>query len=372
MQPFERKIIGVLFALLGMIAGLWWWNQARQLPDFSAETVFYLGTTEAESGQLMAFDPTIEASYALTPKSHVVNQYVLYQRGADTKKVLYFSVPKSAFSSSQSIANNQTLYQLDLLSNKRRQIKLPPEASLTSLHPEIVNDSLFFESENHVWKYSLRQQQWYPVQPDIFLRNISLSAQSQLLLGANALENFGYLLTSLVDETQTQPVGNYFENFGFSPSGTKLLLKQKPDQDIFSDQSFLVVFNADGTAQNLLEDQGDALQAVWTSEEEIFVVLKDENFDKKLLQVSLEGEKKSADFLANKSIQWINFASETLWIVTEEQVANPTQAVVDSNDIQSLLDTFAQIEKRYQIWSYDLNTRELTEWPIQGFFPRIF
>lgn len=371
MSYLDKKVFALIILLFGGIVGLWNWEQHLKIPNFSNETVYYLGTQPDEAGKLIAYDPGTQQTHSLTKEKEVVNEYLLVESKQNDKFIYYLSVPKKYFSDKHLIREHQSLFSLDLSTGKKREIHIPNNVSISRAYPSVVNNRIYFEGEKNIWSYNLKNKKWNNVYSEIPLQDIQFSQTTQLILATNSLENFGYTLLSIQEENEIKkPIGNYYQNFGFSPDGTKFLLKQKPNQDIFSDQSFLVVFSADGTSKDILTDEGDIIQAVWKDDQHIIAVIRDEEFEESILLVSVEKPDSKTEILNGGSVQWVNYKDNTLWIVTEEEIGDLNY---DKNgDIQGLLNAFAELEKKYTIWSYDFETDELLEWPIEGFFPRTF
>lgn len=371
MSSFDKKIFAFILLLFGGIVGLWSWEKFLKLPDFYDKTVYYIGTLSDEAGRLIAYDLEAKQKQFLTKEKEVVNEYLLVETKQDDRFIYYLSIPQKYFSNISLIREHQSLFSLDLNTGKTRKIRIPSDLDIFKIYPSVVNDKIYFEGEKNLWSYHPRKKQWRSVYAEIPLQDVQLSQASQLILGANPLENFGYTLLGIQEENKTEtPIGNYYQNFGFSPDGSTFVLKQTPNQDVFSDQSFLVVFSADGTSKDILTDQGDIVQAVWKDSHHIIALIRDSDFRESIVMVDIENADVKTEILSGGGVQWIHYKNNVLWIVTEEEIGGLDYE--RDQGIQGLLDASSKLRKKHAIWSYDFKTDELREWPIEGFFPRQF
>ena len=132
MNSFDRKVALLLIFLMFVLGGLWFHEQSFQLPEFSDETIFYLGTEENERGKLMMFDPLNNQKHPLSKEKEVINQFMLYELN-ERKYVYYLTIPEQKFSDDFSIVTYQDLYMFDLEAGKKRKINKPSNMQFSSM-----------------------------------------------------------------------------------------------------------------------------------------------------------------------------------------------------------------------------------------------
>ncbi len=375
---FDRVVSLILLCCGVGILFLWIWEQTQQLPDFSSQTVVFMSTDEESAGRLAAFDPNTESITFLSPSSLIVNQFSLVRTPQEDTVIFYTAIRKRQWSGLRSIYKTQQLYSLHINTGKTRRIAVPYGVQLQTLYPWTANDMIFFEAQSDharsVWTYSFRRKTWKSLYEEFPLQNIAVSESSQLLVGANPFENFGFSLFPLQEDPDNiQPVGNYFQNFGFSSDGRHLLLKQKPDQDVFSPVSYIVIFSADGTATSVLQDIGEIIYATWSDDDNrLLAVIRDDSFQYHLFEWHRESETATRLYsFEDQTVSWMNVDGDFVWFVLEsEKITDEFSG--DYEDLQELLDVFATSEKIYTIVRYNQLTQKMETLPFSGLLPQSF
>lgn len=133
----------------------------------------------------------------------------------------------------------------------------------------------------------------------------------------------------------------------------------------------MVRFNSDGSADEILQGQGDVIDTVWANDDFLYSVVQDENFKSTLISLDLKTNKvDEIASLADIDVQSLSFHRSNILIGGE------TCRSLDSYDkeggIQDLLDAFSESEVAYPIFAYDTEEREFKKLSIQGFFPSQF
>lgn len=362
MKKFNLIFLTISIALISIILGLFVYENSLALPNMSDETLFTLSMAVDTHGQVNAYDPIEDKTTWLTPRSQTVNQFVLVQNRK--KRELYYTTTPTDISDLRYDPNTQmSLHRLDLSSGKRRQISLPPGMVLQQLFSEVVNDKLFvyggIDSDRHWWYYSLKQQHWKKFYADIPWQQMNLSQTTQLAVAANPYDNFGYALFSLIENTETiQPIGNFSQNFGFSPDGSKIIFQQKPERNPFELTSYLTVFLSNGASKNFWEDTDYQIyQAVWMDNQTLLALKKWTNGSEALVQLDVEsGEEQEVLYRQEGVIEDIAWKKENLWIT--QKVLKP--------------DLIGDPRWSYEIVRYDPVKSLLNTLPMDGILPAKF
>ena len=369
MTKFDQKIALFCLLFLAGILGIWVWGQSRMMNEISEKTIFFVGARGDQAGKLMIYNPETDQTRALTRGQNIVNEYFLHQTPKGQKWVYSLEVAKKHFSDSTSILRHQRLFALELQTGKKREIPLPEGVEITKLLGQVVDGQVYAVSKTGIWRWHLQRRKWSNLYSDLPLQDASISGTGRMILAASERENLGYILLALDQTSPPKPIGNFFQNFGFSPRGTQLLLKQKPEQDIFSDDSFLVVFGSEGTATEQLQNYGEIVAAVWGGEGLIFAIASDQNFEKTLLSLNLKtGEVVVRAEFGDLDVQWAEMGNGKIWITA--LTAPDFAELAESSSISETLDSLSPLLS--MVFSFDPATNQIKKWPFFGFFPRGF
>jgi hypothetical protein len=355
MKKFDLIFITVTLLLLGVIASLFRYEKSLRLPGFSDQTVLAISTEKNSSGQVLAYDKTNDTKIYLTDPNLTVDQFVIDTRRS-TSQLFYTSRSNLNTSIDQSLS----LDRLDLKTGKKRAVKLPPDFWLLQLFPRVINDKLFVyggkDSDRSWWYYSLKQKHWKPFYADIPWQQIQMSERTQLAVGVNPYDNFGYGIFSLIENPDSiNLIGNFSLSFGFSPNGQQMLFQQKPERDVFANTSYLSVFRADGTSNDFFV-AGDfqVPLAVWASDNRIYLVKRWTDGSEALVLLDIDtAEEQEIWHSSETEIQNLRFQDDHLWLT--KQVL-----ITDEN---------GEPNWKHETLNYDASKSYFDTWPVEGITP---
>jgi hypothetical protein len=183
-----------------------------------------------------------------------------------------------------------------------------------------------------------------------------MSERTQLAVGVNPYDNFGYGIFSLIENPDSiNLIGNFSLSFGFSPNGQQMLFQQKPERDVFANTSYLSVFRADGTSNDFFV-AGDfqVPLAVWASDNRIYLVKRWTDGSEALVLLDIDtAEEQEIWHSSETEIQNLRFQDDHLWLT--KQVL-----ITDEN---------GEPNWKHETLNYDASKSYFDTWPVEGITP---
>jgi Tol biopolymer transport system component len=263
--------------------------------------------TSSETRQIMSYNPETEEQKMITPK----NLYVTaYDFAHEQNSIVFFAVEEQDLNSGADPAQNTSLfpelYSLDLFTKEIQQLTndpnflnfdffIAPDGKTLALNrveleeksgPPIGFVKMWIGELESNFQKSL-EPFWYN---DLKAEKIQFTGDSSWILGIN---NEGYILLPTT-QTGGSPIflGSFFDSFGFSNDGSKLLFTRWKDDNIFATTNELVLMYIDGSTEVLLENLGELASPVFDadSNEIYFTFTAVGGFESSLAKFSIETE----------------------------------------------------------------------------------
>lgn len=328
---------------------------SQSLPKFSQNSVFFIHTNPEQNGQVGVKDFDLpQNNRTLTDTNVLVDQFLLWQH--ESQKKLFFLGGKEPDKDSYE-KPIKSLYELDLNTGKQRKIVHDAETIIEKiwLHPQnrwiILEKRKRDDYERLITLYNLFNNQESPLPVSKPWVNFSFAPNQNQIVGLDTSKNIGYEIDTFWKPSKKETIlGEYLENFGFSPNGKNILFSQLPNKDVFSLTNELVLINNKGD-KNIIFETAKISHALWVSDQKILVASKDEDLYSTIEILDLETQNREAiaDFGQN-IIQQMQKFGDTVLITIEKRTSN---------------------QNSFEIHELDLGAKQLTKL-TNGFFGQKF